>query len=167
MKRIEIDSEVFTYLQKHSEPFVDTPNSTLRRLLGIEGGMPSVKPGGATLSSDKDVGQPLTESIEVTRHRSQNADLEVLAKAGTVRNGEKLYLIDYQGNRVPKLYATISGRDLAYNGQRYSMSKLAREFLAKFGFRSKHVRGPAHWITKDGKLIKDLWQQYLEQNDQK
>jgi negative regulator of replication initiation len=35
MKRysIEIDETIWTYLQKHAEPFVDTPNSVLNRLL--------------------------------------------------------------------------------------------------------------------------------------
>ena len=30
---IEIDENVWYYLQKHAEPFIDTPNSVLRRLL--------------------------------------------------------------------------------------------------------------------------------------
>ncbi|MFF9727785.1 hypothetical protein [Streptomyces gardneri] len=35
MRKIEIDDEVFAYLQRHSEPLVDTPNDVLRReLLG-------------------------------------------------------------------------------------------------------------------------------------
>ena len=32
---IRIDEEVFEELKKHAEPFVDTPNSVLRRLLGL------------------------------------------------------------------------------------------------------------------------------------
>ncbi|MFC7976474.1 hypothetical protein ACFUT3_14720 [Streptomyces cinereoruber] len=35
MRRIEIDDEVFSYLQSRSEPLIDTPNDVLRReLLG-------------------------------------------------------------------------------------------------------------------------------------
>lgn len=33
MRTIEIDDEVFAYLQRHSEPLVDTPNDVLRRQL--------------------------------------------------------------------------------------------------------------------------------------
>ncbi|MBW1815221.1 MAG: hypothetical protein JRJ39_16680, partial [Deltaproteobacteria bacterium] len=33
MKTIEIDDEVFGYLQSKAIPFVETPNLTLRRLL--------------------------------------------------------------------------------------------------------------------------------------
>src|SRR5439155_10026585 len=32
---IKIDDGVFDELKKHAEPFVDTPNSVLRRLLGL------------------------------------------------------------------------------------------------------------------------------------
>ncbi|MEU2159466.1 hypothetical protein ABZ532_31605 [Streptomyces sp. NPDC019396] len=37
MRKIEIDDEVFAYLQRHSEPLVDTPNDVLRRELFGEG----------------------------------------------------------------------------------------------------------------------------------
>ena len=33
MHTIEIDENIWTYLQKHAEPFVDTPNSVLNRIL--------------------------------------------------------------------------------------------------------------------------------------
>jgi len=33
MISIEIDDDVFAYLQEHARPFVDTPSSTLRRLI--------------------------------------------------------------------------------------------------------------------------------------
>ena len=33
MHTIEIDENLWTYLQKHAEPFVDTPNSVLNRIL--------------------------------------------------------------------------------------------------------------------------------------
>lgn len=32
-RRIEVDEEVFAFLQQHCEPLVDTPNDVLRRLL--------------------------------------------------------------------------------------------------------------------------------------
>lgn len=34
---IELDDEVFDFLKSQAEPFVDTPNTVLRRLLGIDG----------------------------------------------------------------------------------------------------------------------------------
>jgi len=41
---IRIDREVWTELQKRAEPLVDTPNSVLRRILGIEKGESDGKP---------------------------------------------------------------------------------------------------------------------------
>lgn len=38
MEQIEVDNDVFKILGEHAEPFTDTPNSVLRRLLGIDSG---------------------------------------------------------------------------------------------------------------------------------
>jgi hypothetical protein len=38
MIQIDIDEEVFEALKKRAEPFVDTPNSVLRRALGVDQG---------------------------------------------------------------------------------------------------------------------------------
>jgi hypothetical protein len=35
-QKIEIDDDVFDYLKQEAEPFVDTPNTVLRRLLDLE-----------------------------------------------------------------------------------------------------------------------------------
>jgi len=37
MRQVEVDEEVFQFIKTHSEPLVDTFNSTLRRLLKIPG----------------------------------------------------------------------------------------------------------------------------------
>ncbi|MFE3994260.1 hypothetical protein ACFXPW_21590 [Streptomyces goshikiensis] len=42
MRPIDIDDEVFAFLQSHSEPLVDTPNDVLRRLL-LDGGDPATE----------------------------------------------------------------------------------------------------------------------------
>lgn len=168
MESIKIDNDVFAFLQKHARPFVDTPNSTLRRLLGIDGAASKSKKVSPTVDAELD--ELLAESLATTRGRSKapKADLEVLAQRALLRNGQKLYLVDYQGNRVQKLSpAVVSGSYVIYNDQRYSMSNLAQELLAKVGFKSNSVRGPAHWVTDDGKSIKDLWQQHLDQNAKK
>ena len=35
-KTIRIDTEVYEHLQSHAQPLSDTPNTVLRRLLGID-----------------------------------------------------------------------------------------------------------------------------------
>jgi len=169
MESIEIDNDVFAYLQKNARPFVDTPNSTLRRLLGIDSAATAGRPKKSSSAADAELEKLLAESLATARSRSKapKADLEVLVQTGLLRNGQKLYLIDYQGNKVQKFSAVIAGSDLIYNDQRYSMSNLAQELLAKVGFKSNSVRGPAHWVTDDGKSIKNFWQQYLNRNAKK
>ena len=170
MESIKIDGDVFAHLQRHARPFVDTPNSTLRRLLNIDGGATATKSGKPSPAVDAELEELLAESLAAARSRSKapKADLEKLIQAALLRNGQKLYLVDYQGNKVQKLSpAVISGGDVIFNNQHYSMSNLAQELLAKVGFKSNSVRGPAHWVTDDGKSIKDLWQQYLDRNAKK
>ncbi len=169
MESIKIDNDVFAHLQKHARPFVDTPNSTLRRLLNIDS-VTSTKSGKPSPSVDAELEELLAESLAAASSRSKapKADMEKLTQAALLRNGQKLYLVDYQGNKVQKLSpAVISGGDLVFNNQHYSMSNLAQELLAKGGFKSKSVPGPAHWVTDDGKSIKDLWQQYLDRSAKK
>lgn len=46
MEKIEVDNEVLELLREHAEPFTDTPNSVLRRLLGIDAGSGPKKAAG-------------------------------------------------------------------------------------------------------------------------
>lgn len=168
MQTIEIDTDVFAHLQKNARPFVDTPNSTLRRLLGLDGSKAqSQKKSPSASAADLDALLAESLAIAAARSKAPKANLLLLAQNGVLRNGQKLHLIDYQGNRVPKVSASISGADLIYNGQRYSMSNLAQQLLGQAGFKSSSVRGPAHWVTDDGKTVKDLWQQYLDSQSKK
>lgn len=168
MQTIEIDTDVFAHLQKNARPFVDTPNSTLRRLLGLDSSKVQAQKKSPS-APDTDLDALLAEShaIAAARSKAPKADLQLLAHKGVLRNGQKLHLIDYQGNRVPKISASISGADLIYNGQRYSMSNLAQQLLGQAGFKSNSVRGPAHWVTDDGKTVKDLWQRDLDSQSKK
>ena len=84
-----------------------------------------------------------------------------LVHAGLLRNGERLYLVDYQGKRVgPE--ATLSGALLEYKGQHHTMSSLAQTLLRKEGFKADSVRGPAHWVNAKSASVKDLWQRLLD-----
>jgi len=157
---IKVDPEVFGYLQKHAIPFVDTPNTTLRRLLGID---QVSAPPVAEKQELPELDELLAESMRLHRLRAKapKADLARLAAGGLVQNGERLFLIDYQGNKHSEYSASISGGSLEYKGKSYSMSSLAQELLAQLGFRSNSVRGPAHWANAHGTTIKELWEQHI------
>lgn len=87
MPSIEIDNDVFELVKAEAEPFVDTPNSVLRRLLGLEGGAP---PKGGTTTGKADrapLGSLLPESayelpiLQVLAERGGSAPAREVTKA--------------------------------------------------------------------------------------
>ncbi len=164
MPTIQIDDEIFALLQKNAKPFVDSPNSALRRMLGLRVNGAAAKP---TKTPDVELEQLLKEAMAERRTKAPKANLKALIQAGFLRNGERLYLVDYQGKRVSQYEATISGALLEFKGQHYTMSNLAQELLKKVGFKSDSVRGPSHWVTAKNVSIKDLWQQLLDKQTKK
>lgn len=163
MPTIQIDDEIFVLLQKNAKPFVDSPNSTLRRMLGLRANGAAATPAGAT----DDLEQPLKEAMAGRRTRTPKADLKALVQAGLLRDGERLCLVDYQGKRITQYEAVVSGALLEFNGQHYTMSNLAQELLKKVGFKSDSVRGPSHWVTAKNVSIKDLWQKLMDRHAKK
>lgn len=167
METIQVDNDVFAHLQKHARPFIDTPNSTLRRLLEIDKNWVTAEGKKSAPSPNVDLDDLLAESLALRSSKlkkAPKADLSILVKKGTLQGGQKLYLVDYKGNKVNDIDATISNNRLLYNNQTYSMSDLAEELLKKIGYVSNAVRGPAHWVTDGGKSIRDLWLQHLSEN---
>ena len=158
MHSIKVDEEVFALLQKNARPFVDSPNTTLRRMLGL-------RVNGAGAEAPAEGENPLEdlyqEAMASRRSKAPKANLKTLVHAGLLRNGERLYLVDYQGKRVgPE--ATLSGALLEHKGQHHTMSSLAQTLLKKEGFKADSVRGPAHWVNAKSASVKDLWQRLLD-----
>jgi len=154
MRNIEIDDEVFGYLQSKAIPFVETPNLTLRRLFSLNG-----KPAKSEKPSSQIV---QAQRIVRVRKKQPKSDLSKLVEVGLLQEGQTLYLLDYQGEKIPGYDSTISGKKLLWNNDPFSMSELAKECLKKEGFSSESVRGPAHWSNADGISVMELWKQYLK-----
>jgi len=155
MRTIEIDDEVFGYLQSKAISYVETtPNLTLRRLFGLD----------IVLTKSEDPKSKVREIQEYKnpRRKQPKTDLQQLIQASLLQERQTLYLYDYQGNQISGYDSTISGKKLLWNNITYSMSKLAERGLRKEGFSSESVRGPAHWFNSDGISVKELWKQYLE-----
>jgi len=152
MNTIEIDNEVYRALEKHVEGFSDTPNQVLRRILGLSekehGGVAKFK-----ISPDQ------------ARTKAPKVDLQTLIQVGSLTDGERLSFRDYQQNKVNGVEATIRGKQLEYKGKRYSMSSLASEVMQNQGYVNKSYRGPIFWYTDEGKSIHELWQSYLNKNN--
>ncbi|MDR7549480.1 MAG: winged helix-turn-helix domain-containing protein [Armatimonadota bacterium] len=81
MPNIRIDREVYTFLKGHAEPFVDTPNSVLRRLLGLDAPNTTKqdnKPGGP--ETRLNVGEEFADGV-----RARKSDGEKKRKRGSAK----------------------------------------------------------------------------------
>ena len=91
MYSIEIDEKVWSYLQKHAEPFVDTPNMVLNRLLLDSSKKPDepesvpVKPAISIQGTPKSLSQILEViyEMEVNGYSRTEATNRVAQKRGT------------------------------------------------------------------------------------
>src|SRR5437016_207149 len=94
MHTIQVDDEIFSLLQKNAKAFVDSPNSTLRKMLGLgaNGAMPR-----NTKAATDDLDELLPEARAAPRTKAPKANLKSLVQAGLLRDGESLHLVDYQG----------------------------------------------------------------------
>lgn len=86
---IRIDDDVFDELKKHAEPFVDTPNTVLRRILGLgEGGLASSNGSGDLEHADVETASKhvASGSSRSTRQRQRRAKATrpSRAKTGTI-----------------------------------------------------------------------------------
>jgi hypothetical protein len=151
MRTIEVDDEVYAYLQSKALPYIETtPNLTLRRLFNLN---------GKTSSGGISKGQMLQSEDKMGK--KPKANLQTLIKSGLLQEGQTLYLYDYRGRRIEGYEAIVSGNSLLRNGKPDSMSELAKKGLKEKGFTSEAVRGPAHWYNSDGISVKELWSHFL------
>jgi hypothetical protein len=85
---IRIDDEVFAELKKHAEPFVDTPNSVIRRLLKLGAAGPAVGDGTSEVELEGVVGAPRGEQdrarVVRQRRRRAKATRRPRAKTGSI-----------------------------------------------------------------------------------
>jgi hypothetical protein len=95
------------------------------------------------------------------RVREPKADIRALTKKGYLTEGQKLFPVDYQGQRLGKHVALLREGKLEFQGQLFSPSGLAEKLLKEAGFISDSVRGPAHWVTESGDSIASLWAKEL------
>jgi hypothetical protein len=143
MIKIEIDEEVFAYLQNKAIAFVETPNHTLRRLLNISGK------------------KSRTRSLNIHKTKKmRKTNLLELIQAGLLMENQRLFFRDYQGNEYKEYDVIVSDNSLIWNDTAYSMSELAKILLKNHGYESDSVRGPLFWYTQNGVSIKDLWEKY-------
>lgn len=151
METIEVDDQVYKFLQTKAKPFEETtPNQVIRRLLGLN--KQPIKPEPTV--------KPASRPTSAIRPK---AELKALIQNGVLREGQRLFL-DYKGRTFSKEYqAEIQQSKLLYNEQLYTMSGLVKEILEKegTGIPSQAYRGPEYWCTSQGESVRALWDTFL------
>jgi predicted CopG family antitoxin len=148
MKTIKIDNEVYAYLQKKAIAFEEDPNDVLRRIFSLN------QVNTLQKSSSEHIKNPRKP------HKQPVTNLKELISAKILAEGQKL-ILRHSGKKFPDYTATISGKRLIWQGQRYSMSDLAGKAIETIGLDGKSIRGPLFWFTENGISVKELWEQYL------
>jgi hypothetical protein len=152
MRHIDIDDEVFDYIRSKAIPYEEkTPNDTLRRLFGL-------KRKNKKITTTKIGVQPPSS-------KKPKADLQELVQSGLLEEGQKL-ILNYKEKKLSRKYeAIVSGKHLLWNGETCTMSRLVKIILRREGHAipSEAYRGPDYWYNSDGRSIKDLWEQYLNE----
>ena len=75
---VDLDPDVFEYLRSNAEPFVDTPNTVLRRLLGLNGASaePAVAPSAVPFpqpARERKTATPKKKGAKAARARTRAA----------------------------------------------------------------------------------------------
>jgi len=134
-RTIRVDNDVFAALQRLAEPFTDTPNSVLRRLLGLTeaSAAPSGSPPSSTHTSTED---------------SRLADLIV---NGRLHLGQRLVWRRRNLKQVHHAVLVEGGRLRLDDGSVHATPSSAATALA-----GNQQNGWKVFATEDGTLLKDL-----------
>ncbi|MFH5212266.1 hypothetical protein ACHIPZ_29275 [Antrihabitans sp. NCIMB 15449] len=137
MPKIEVDDEVFAWLQERATPFVDSPNSVLRREL-LSSESVAQQPAGDAPNSKSIVRQRRAGELStlISRGRLQVGDALVFSK----RNGES-----YRG------IVTASG-EIQVHGRPYGSPSGALK--SQLGYE---INGWKNWVHESsGKVLDSL-----------
>src|ERR1022692_4072490 len=118
--QIEIDQDVFAELEKRVQGFSDTPNSVLRRLLGVDG-RPTKSLSSLNRSTSK------TSMIESAKVSSKQFVQQILLEEfgqGFQRRGRYPYMFENKNRRV-----YFQNFNAAYDNAWYRLGSVVREIL--------------------------------------
>jgi negative regulator of replication initiation len=88
---IELDEEIFDFLKTKAEPFVDTPNTVLRRLLGLDSA--ASRPANVVVTANPSVDTPTSRGTKATKKTAKSAKPKrTRAAAGTLLPEERYEL---------------------------------------------------------------------------
>lgn len=136
MPEIEIDDEVFALLQRQAEPFVDTPNDVLRRLVGLDVDAPN--------------GNTPNKPRPVKRYRNRKrGDLMTLIETGAIEVDD---LLIYRKRTGEEFRGTVTNDGwIEANGTTFYSPSGALKSLVGY-----EINGWKHWtVSRTGRLLDD------------
>jgi hypothetical protein len=154
---IRIDEDVYEALQKRAQPFVDTPNSVLRRILELEGSGQSAGPAPQGQTRRR-AGRPTAESWPP---RAQSGDLldaaeyrgpilrALAARGGSARSKEVVDAVGHEleDRLTPTDRGTLASGDIRWRNR----VMWARFHLAKSGLIDKEAPRGLWSLTEAGR----------------
>jgi Mrr N-terminal domain len=163
---IRIDDDVFEELKKHAEPFVDTPNTVLRRLLNLG----ETGPAEMNVAEDTSevLAQPAPTGQRTVRQRRRKAARPPRAKKGSILHESAyelpmLQILSEHGGRAAAR-EVIDELETRLDGQ---LTELDNEQLAsgdvRWRNRAQFVRLR---LVEQGDMVKDSPRGTWELSDQ-
>lgn len=144
--QIQVDDEVMGYLKAKGEPFVDTPNSVLRRELLRR----VTSPGRPGLKSVTNAGGPeILPSLPLDFPEALRQILEVvyLVLRSSRTRGEATHLVARHHTVAPQTVLDKYTRQLGISASQFdgllsdrSLSELVRKLVSKFPHKAKGIR---------------------------
>ncbi len=155
MQTIEIDDDVMTALKEEAEPFADTPNSVLRRILGLHSARratlvppEAISVAEAERSSKRSLGRALPGTI-LPEEEYMLPLLEVLQQHGGRAPAREV--IEEVGQRVADRLTTVDKEIVQSGGVRWrNRVQFARLRLIDRGFLKRNSPKGLWEITKEG-----------------
>lgn len=168
---IELDEEVYAYLKAQAEPFIDTPNTVMRRLLGLDSvdgpvshpmsSLGRVASGSRSARSDRPRKNKSTKSIAPKRTRAASGSLlpearyeRPLLKSLSDAGGQAAYreVVDAVGRELkddlmPADFETLSSGSVRWQ----SRLQFVRLRLIERGYLDKNAPRGVWAITDAGR----------------
>lgn len=139
--KIEVDAEVFEYLKKAAEPFVDTPNSVLRRELKISSAQQKQCSEGNETATQESYPSGTPMALQ------QILDVIRLVKRGSYTRNEATQFVSNRRNVAPQTVQDKYGRQLGLTAYEFDrlldksrVSELETLLIRKFPNHGNIIR---------------------------
>lgn len=143
--RIEVDNEVFEYLKKMAEPFVDTPNSVLRRELLHRDRLTTR--GTSQLAKTSDNGKKDSFPVSTPVALQQILEVVHLVKKDAFKRNDATHIVAKRHGVFPQTVNDKYGRQLGITADEFDrilakldMSELETLLIEKFPSHGGAIR---------------------------